>query len=145
MAMEKVDAKDREKIEAVRKIMRKQAPLSGKQVRAFLPLPAETAIYLCIFDRLVEASCSVCLLPQAKYCDDACVERFLRARGESVKKAAKHLRAALSWRETIGAGAVQRVQHSISTLLLFVSFPAYESGLRMSVFAAPGFFEIRGT
>ncbi|KAL5209747.1 hypothetical protein ABZP36_005370 [Zizania latifolia] len=70
MAMEKVDAKHRENIEAVRKALRKQAPLSAKQ---------------------------------ALYCNDACVERFLRTRGESVKKAAKHLRAVLSWRETIGA------------------------------------------
>uniref|UniRef100_A0A453IM36 CRAL/TRIO N-terminal domain-containing protein n=1 Tax=Aegilops tauschii subsp. strangulata TaxID=200361 RepID=A0A453IM36_AEGTS len=70
MAMEKVDAKDREKIEAVRKVMRKQAPLSPKQ---------------------------------AEYCNDACVERFLRAKGDNVKKAAKTLRAVLSWRETIGA------------------------------------------
>ncbi|KAG8074073.1 hypothetical protein GUJ93_ZPchr0006g42593 [Zizania palustris] len=70
MAMEKVDAKQREKVEAVRKAVRKQAPLSAKQ---------------------------------ALYCNDACVERFLRSRGESVKKAAKHLRAVLSWRETIGA------------------------------------------
>ncbi|KAG8038398.1 hypothetical protein GUJ93_ZPchr0354g33712, partial [Zizania palustris] len=70
MAREKVDAKQRENIEAVRKALRKQAPLSAKQ---------------------------------ALYCNDACVERFLRARGESVKKAAKHLRAVLSWRETVGA------------------------------------------
>lgn len=33
MAMEKVDAKEREKIEAVRKTLRKQAPLTTKQVR----------------------------------------------------------------------------------------------------------------
>jgi hypothetical protein len=33
MAMDKVDAKEREKIEAVRKVLRKQAPLSAKQVR----------------------------------------------------------------------------------------------------------------
>jgi hypothetical protein len=32
------------------------------------------------------------------------VERFLRSRGDSVKKAAKHLRTVLSWRETVGAG-----------------------------------------
>ncbi|KAK1651902.1 hypothetical protein QYE76_069707 [Lolium multiflorum] len=68
--MEKADCKEREKIEAVRKAMRKQAPLTAKQ---------------------------------AVYCNDACVERFLRSRGDSVKKAAKQLRAALSWRETIGA------------------------------------------
>ncbi|PUZ42150.1 hypothetical protein GQ55_9G561800 [Panicum hallii var. hallii] len=70
MAIDKVDAKEREKIEAVRKLLRKQAPLSAKQ---------------------------------AQYCNDACVERFLRSRGESVKKAAKHLRTVLSWRETVGA------------------------------------------
>ncbi|KAM0886730.1 hypothetical protein ACQ4PT_029511 [Festuca glaucescens] len=70
MAMEKADGKEREKIEAVRKAMRKQAPLTAKQ---------------------------------ALYCNDACVERFLRSRGDSVKKAAKQLRAVLSWRETIGA------------------------------------------
>jgi len=32
MAIDKVDAKEREKIEAVRKLLRKQAPLSAKQV-----------------------------------------------------------------------------------------------------------------
>ncbi|KAJ0982292.1 hypothetical protein J5N97_010547 [Dioscorea zingiberensis] len=39
---------------------------------------------------------------QEKFCTDACVERFLRARGDNVKKAAKHLRAVLSWRDNIG-------------------------------------------
>lgn len=39
---------------------------------------------------------------QEKFCDNACVERFLRAKGDNVKKAAKHLRACLSWRESIG-------------------------------------------
>ncbi|KAF7041704.1 hypothetical protein CFC21_051457 [Triticum aestivum] len=79
MAMEKVDAKDREKIEAVRKVMRKQAPLSPKQ---------------------------------AEYCNDACVERFLRAKGDNVKKAAKTLRAVLSWRETIGADHIMADEFS---------------------------------
>ncbi|RZR89652.1 hypothetical protein BHM03_00017382 [Ensete ventricosum] len=37
-----------------------------------------------------------------RFCSDACVDRFLRAKGESVKKAAKHLRSVLSWRESIG-------------------------------------------
>ncbi|KAK9287715.1 hypothetical protein L1049_016154 [Liquidambar formosana] len=41
---------------------------------------------------------------QEKFCNYACVERFLRAKGDSVKKAAKHLRACLSWRENIGTG-----------------------------------------
>ncbi|KAK0607755.1 hypothetical protein LWI29_020056 [Acer saccharum] len=39
---------------------------------------------------------------QEKFCNNACVDRFLRAKGDSVKKAAKHLRACLSWRENIG-------------------------------------------
>ncbi|XP_050372480.1 uncharacterized protein LOC126790330 [Argentina anserina] len=39
---------------------------------------------------------------QEKFCNSACVERFLKAKGESVKKAAKALRACLSWRNTTG-------------------------------------------
>ncbi|CAK7327041.1 unnamed protein product [Dovyalis caffra] len=39
---------------------------------------------------------------QEKFCNKACVERFLRAKGDNLKKAAKHLRACLSWRESIG-------------------------------------------
>uniref|UniRef100_A0A6N2MUR4 CRAL-TRIO domain-containing protein n=1 Tax=Salix viminalis TaxID=40686 RepID=A0A6N2MUR4_SALVM len=39
---------------------------------------------------------------QEKFCNNACVERFLRAKGDNVKKAAKHLRGCLSWRESIG-------------------------------------------
>ncbi|WOL18628.1 SEC14 cytosolic factor-like [Canna indica] len=39
---------------------------------------------------------------QEKFCSDACVERFLITKGESVKKAVKHLRAVLSWRDAIG-------------------------------------------
>ncbi|XP_043690731.1 phosphatidylinositol/phosphatidylcholine transfer protein SFH7-like [Telopea speciosissima] len=39
---------------------------------------------------------------QEKFCNYACVGRFLKAKGDNVKKAAKHLRACLSWRESIG-------------------------------------------
>ncbi|KAK9146658.1 hypothetical protein Sjap_006561 [Stephania japonica] len=39
---------------------------------------------------------------QEKFCNVACVERFLKAKGENVKKAVKHLRACLAWRESIG-------------------------------------------
>lgn len=39
---------------------------------------------------------------QEKFCNNACVERFLRAKGDNVKKAAKLLRACLSWRESLG-------------------------------------------
>ncbi|KAJ4826239.1 hypothetical protein Tsubulata_047191 [Turnera subulata] len=41
-------------------------------------------------------------IKQEKFCDYACVERFLKAKGDNVKKAARHLRACLSWRESIG-------------------------------------------
>lgn len=41
-------------------------------------------------------------LKQEKFCNEACVGRFLKAKGESVKKAAKQLRACLSWRENLG-------------------------------------------
>lgn len=41
-------------------------------------------------------------LKQEKFCNTACVERFLKAKGESVKKAAKQLRACLTWRDSIG-------------------------------------------
>ncbi|WOH12832.1 hypothetical protein DCAR_0832341 [Daucus carota subsp. sativus] len=40
-------------------------------------------------------------LKQEKFCSIGCVERFLKARGENVKKAAKQLRACLSWRDAI--------------------------------------------
>lgn len=43
---------------------------------------------------------------QEKFCSSACVERFLRSKGDSVRKAAKHLRACLSWRESIGTGTL---------------------------------------
>ncbi|KAL3828791.1 hypothetical protein ACJIZ3_017593 [Penstemon smallii] len=41
-------------------------------------------------------------LKQEKFCNKACVERFLKAKGDSVKKAAKQLRNCLSWRDSIG-------------------------------------------
>ncbi|URD74094.1 SEC14 cytosolic factor family protein [Musa troglodytarum] len=69
MGMERKQLDDRERVEAVLEILKKQAPLTVKQ---------------------------------EKFCNDACVERFLRGRGDSLKKAAKQLRATLSWRESIG-------------------------------------------
>ncbi|GLJ22030.1 hypothetical protein SUGI_0412760 [Cryptomeria japonica] len=38
---------------------------------------------------------------QKSYCDETCVERFLKARGNNAKKAAKQLRACLTWRDSI--------------------------------------------
>ncbi|KAF2285386.1 hypothetical protein GH714_003410 [Hevea brasiliensis] len=63
------DHKNKQRVEAVLELLRKQAPLTVKQ---------------------------------EKFCNNACVERFLKAKGDNVKKAAKHLRACLSWRESIG-------------------------------------------
>ncbi|KAF5202989.1 Random slug protein [Thalictrum thalictroides] len=61
--------KEKERVEAVLHLLRKQAPLTVKQ---------------------------------EKFCNSACVQRFLIAKGDSVKKATKQLRACLSWRESIG-------------------------------------------
>ncbi|KAI8566258.1 hypothetical protein RHMOL_Rhmol02G0025900 [Rhododendron molle] len=41
-------------------------------------------------------------LKQELFCNKACVERFLKSKGDNVKKAVKQLRACLSWRESIG-------------------------------------------
>ncbi|KAL2922579.1 Phosphatidylinositol transfer protein 3 [Bienertia sinuspersici] len=41
-------------------------------------------------------------LKQEKFCNTACVERFLKVKGENVKKAAKLLKGCLTWRDTIG-------------------------------------------
>jgi hypothetical protein len=65
---------------------------------------------------------------QAQYCNDACLERFLRSRGDSVKKAAKHLRTVLSWRESVGAGRLAQlpfVSHSRSRTTFAESFPCW--------------------
>ncbi|KAK1282023.1 hypothetical protein QJS10_CPB22g01278 [Acorus calamus] len=70
MVIRREEERDRDRIDAVLQILRKQSPLTIKQ---------------------------------EKYCNDACVERFLKAKGDNVKKAAKQLRACLSWRDAIGA------------------------------------------
>ncbi|KAK1259215.1 hypothetical protein QJS04_geneDACA010204 [Acorus gramineus] len=70
MVIRSEEVRDRDRIDAVLQILRKQSPLTIKQ---------------------------------EKYCNDACVERFLKAKGDNVKKAAKQLRACLSWRDAIGA------------------------------------------
>ncbi|CAA7026537.1 unnamed protein product [Microthlaspi erraticum] len=41
-------------------------------------------------------------LKQEKFCNRACVSRFLRTKGDNVKKAAKQLRSCLSWRSSLG-------------------------------------------
>ncbi|XP_047309110.1 SEC14 cytosolic factor-like [Impatiens glandulifera] len=41
-------------------------------------------------------------IKQEKFCDYPCLERFLKSKGYNVKKAAKQLRACLSWRENFG-------------------------------------------
>ncbi|PIN19829.1 Phosphatidylinositol transfer protein PDR16 [Handroanthus impetiginosus] len=60
---------DEQRVQSVLDLLKKQAPLTPKQV---------------------------------KFCSNACVERFLRTKGYSVKRAAKHLRTCLSWRHSLG-------------------------------------------
>ncbi|KAL0857069.1 hypothetical protein Bca101_062223 [Brassica carinata] len=44
---------------------------------------------------------STLTLKQEKFCNRECVERFLKAKGDNVKKAAKQLLSCLSWRQSI--------------------------------------------
>ncbi|XP_027165776.1 uncharacterized protein LOC113765731 [Coffea eugenioides] len=61
--------KDKERVQAVLELLKKQAPLSVKQ---------------------------------EKFCNNACVERFLRVKGDNMKKTVKQLRNCLAWRESLG-------------------------------------------
>ncbi|OIT32523.1 PREDICTED: phosphatidylinositol/phosphatidylcholine transfer protein SFH4-like [Nicotiana attenuata] len=61
--------KDKERVQAVLQLLKKQAPLT---------------------------------LKQEKFCNSGCVERFLKVKGENVKKAAKQLRNCLAWRDSLG-------------------------------------------
>ncbi|XP_009618420.1 phosphatidylinositol/phosphatidylcholine transfer protein SFH4-like [Nicotiana tomentosiformis] len=61
--------KDKERVQAVLQLLKKQAPLTVKQ---------------------------------EKFCNSGCVERFLKVKGENVKKAAKQLRNCLAWRDSLG-------------------------------------------
>ncbi|XP_075113375.1 uncharacterized protein LOC107823325 [Nicotiana tabacum] len=63
------DHKDKERVQAVLQLLKKQAPLTVKQ---------------------------------EKFCNSGCVERFLKVKGENVKKAAKQLRNCLAWRDSLG-------------------------------------------
>ncbi|KAL7105229.1 hypothetical protein ACP275_07G031100 [Erythranthe tilingii] len=60
--------KEKERVQSVLELLKKQSPLTVKQ---------------------------------EKFCNNACVERFLKSKGDSVKKAAKQLRNCLSWRDSI--------------------------------------------
>ncbi|KAH0926680.1 hypothetical protein HID58_018936 [Brassica napus] len=44
-------------------------------------------------------------LKQEKFCNRDCVERFLKGKGDNVKKAAKQLTSCLSWRQNFDIGA----------------------------------------
>lgn len=93
--------KEKERVEAVLHLLKKQAPLTLKQVHinffSFFVLEID---YLMIWKYIK------CLLAwQEKYCsNNACVERFLKSKGDNVKKAAKQLRSCLAWRDSIGTG-----------------------------------------
>ncbi|KAL5980860.1 hypothetical protein ACLOJK_028780 [Asimina triloba] len=97
--MGKKELEAEEKIDAVLQILQKQAPLTVKQV-------VKTDL--------------------EKFCNDVCVGRFLRAKGDSVKKAAKHLRSCLSWRDSIGTGTEHLIADEFSAEL--VDGVAYVAG-----------------
>ncbi|KAG6394940.1 hypothetical protein SASPL_145531 [Salvia splendens] len=62
-------------------------------------------------------------LKQEKFCNNACVERFLKAKGLSVKKAAKHLRNCLSWRDSFALDHLKadEFSHEIAQGMAYVA------------------------
>lgn len=61
--------KEKQRVQSVLELLKKQAPLTIKQ---------------------------------EKFCNNGCVERFLKVKGDHVKKAAKQMRSCLAWRDSIG-------------------------------------------
>ncbi|PKA49865.1 Patellin-6 [Apostasia shenzhenica] len=95
--METEKEMDVARIEAVLRVLKKQVPLTVKQVSYITsPVSSSSSSSSSLFRLGISSAL------QEKFCNDACIERFLKARGENVKKAAKNLRAVLSWRESIG-------------------------------------------
>lgn len=112
-----------ELIKQVLQLVQKDITLSKKQAR--LPLMVDLdSLYLSVtnyptFDFLLVkawfASVKNCgrsrsnfilarFFLQAAFCDDACVIRFLKARENNARRAARMLRATLNWREKITIG-----------------------------------------
>lgn len=132
-------SKDDSRVEAVLQLLRKQAPLSVKQVELPHQL-SDLHVLLHGFSKSLHfvhgffqpiiflmdcvSFCFVLVL-QEKFCNTACVERFLKAKGDSVKKAAKQLRACLSWRQSIGTGSfLLLLSHFFLLVLLILFFSA---------------------
>lgn len=100
--MAKKDQKDN-KVEAVLNLLQKQAPLTLKQVSSCIHY--KLANILVLGNKFLIFFLTLNLIwVQEKFCSIGCVERFLKVRGENVKKAAKQLRACLSWRDSISIG-----------------------------------------
>lgn len=76
----------------------------------------------------------------------ACVERFLKSKGDNVKKAVKQLRACLSWRESIGIGKLLSHTNSHfknSFVELFFKKKKFLKNNNYSLpFVLPSFFEL---
>lgn len=87
------------RVESVLQLVKKQSPpLTPKQVNFFSISFRFLRWFPFSFLKIFSGN------KQEKFCNNACIERFLRAKGDNAKKAAKHLRACLAWRETIGTG-----------------------------------------
>lgn len=59
-----------------------------------------------IYIEIITEDGFVFFLLQEKFCNSGCVERFLKVKGENVKKAAKQLRNCLAWRDSLGTGNI---------------------------------------
>lgn len=96
--MGRTEEEERKRIDSVMLILRKQKSLTLKQVNGRRKM---LLLRRCCFF-VTSVDCFFFL--QEKFCNDACVERFLRWKGDNVKKTARQIRTCLSWRDSIGAG-----------------------------------------
>ncbi|XLR38735.1 hypothetical protein S83_023395, partial [Arachis hypogaea] len=71
---------------------------------------------------------SLYYVQKEKFCNYGCVKRFLKAKDDNVKKAAKQLRACLSWRDTIatGIGRILVSRNLVPFLVPFLFFVGEE-------------------
>ena len=63
-----------------------------------------TSVCVCVCPTFLTKRLIIHWILQEKFCNNACVERFLRVKGDNVKKTVKQLRNCLAWRESLGTG-----------------------------------------
>lgn len=84
---------------------------------------------------------------QEKFCNNGCLERFLKVKGDNVKKAAKQMRSCLAWRDSIGTGIfVSSLSFFVFIHIIFhfhfLSQLSNQTTLSPSLSLSPLFFQI---